>query len=62
LTQSGHHVGKVARDQRARQDIKKTSIRGECAIHIGDNCIAIFAEVMLPHTFTYENYSFENVQ
>jgi hypothetical protein len=62
LTQSGHRVGKVAGEQRARQDIKKTSIRGECVIHIGDNCSAFFAEVMLPNTFTYENYAFENVQ
>jgi hypothetical protein len=44
----------------------KTSTRlqyeAECVIHIGDSCFAYFAEVMLPYTFTYENYSFENVQ
>jgi len=40
----------------------KTSIRGECVIHIEDSCFAIFAEVMLPYTFTDEDYSFENVQ
>ena len=31
-------------------------------IQIGESCIAIFAEVTLPYTFTYENYSFGNVQ
>jgi len=53
--QSGHRVGKGAREQRVRQDIRKTSVRGERVIHIGDNCFAIFAEVVLPYTFTYEN-------
>ena len=52
--------GNVARGQRVSQE--NTSIRGECVIHVGDNCFAIFVEVMLPYTATHENYSFENVQ
>jgi hypothetical protein len=46
----------------ARRRDNKTSIRGECVIQIRESCITIFVEVTLPYTFTYENYSFENVQ
>jgi hypothetical protein len=64
LTQSGHRIRKsrVNGLNCKTERLAPAHRVGECAIQIGESCFAIFAEVMLPYTFTYGNYSFENVQ